>query len=160
MKLTIRTVAIVLIALQMSACTVTGVNRMLGFDGEKIAFTSVILSASGNANNNSATAVDLVLAMDEDIAQRLQEMSSERWFDDRVDLKNTFPKSIKYFSWELVPGQLLRVPGDSLERPRVVTAYVFSNYDNSGINRQRIEKFKGQLLIRLNDKNFEVINSQ
>jgi type VI secretion system protein len=152
-----RCVAVTALSLQLTACSLP---KFLSFEGSKLGWDSVTLSASANANRNSAVAVDVALALDEPMAQRLQELSAEKWFSERNDLQKTFPASVKFISWELVPGQMLRVSGDSLERPRVLAAYAFADYGAQGPNRQRIEKFKGDLVIRLDEKSFAIVSSQ
>lgn len=146
-----------LLAAQMTACSMP---KFLNFEGSKLDWDSVTLSASANANKNSAVAIDVVLALDVSMAQRLQETSSEKWFAERSDLQKTFPEGVKYFSWELVPGQTLRVAGKSLERPRVIAAYAFASYAAQGANRQRIEKLQGDLVVRLDEKSFAIFNLQ
>lgn len=153
----LRCVAVGLLAAQMTACSMP---KFLNFEGSKLGWDSVTLSASANANKNSAVAVDVVLALDAAMAQRLQETSSDKWFSERSDLQKTFPDGLKYFSWELVPGQTLRVSGKSLERPRVIAAYAFASYAAQGANRQRIDRLQGDIVVRLDEKSFAILSSQ
>lgn len=155
----VRSAFAVAVALQLAACAMPTLPSFLRFEGSKLDWDAVTLTAAANANRNTAVAVDVVLALDAGIAQRLQEMTADKWFAERVDLQKTFPAGVKYLSWELVPGQTLSIPGSSLERPRVMEAYAFANYMVPGAHRQRIEVLKGALVVRLNEKNFEVIQT-
>lgn len=146
----------VVLALQLSACSMP---KFFKFEGSRLNWDSVVLSAAANANKNSAVAVDVVLALDASMVQRLQELTADKWFAGRTDLQKTFPASVHYFAWELVPGQTLRISGDTLERPRVIAAFAFASYATQGHNRQRIESLKNDLVIRLDEKSFEVISA-
>lgn len=159
MKRSMRGFTTLLIALQLMGCSMPKLPNILRFEGNKLDWSAVTLSASSNANKNSAIAVDVVLVLDTGMAQRVQEMTADKWFSERVDLQKTFPEGLRYFAWELVPGQVLRVPRSSLERPRVVAAYVFANYLSPGVNRQRIDVLKGELVIKLEEKKFEAFGS-
>lgn len=153
----LRCAAAGLLAAQMTACSMP---KFFNFEGSKLGWDSVTLSASANANKNSAVAVDVVLALDAAMAQRLQDTSSDKWFAERSDLQKTFPDGLKYFSWELVPGQTLRVSGKIFERPRVIAAYAFASYAAPGANRQRIDRLQGDLVVRLDEKSFAILSSQ
>lgn len=154
-----RSAVAVVFAMQLVGCSVPTMPKFLRFEGSKVGWDAMTLIATSYANQNSAVAVDVVLVLDTGMAQRMQEMTAEKWFAERADLQKTFPEGVKYLSWELVPGQTLRIPGSSLQRPRVIAAYVFANYLVPGANRQRIEALKGELVIRLSEKNFEVISA-
>jgi len=142
------------VATALAACAMPSV---LSFKGDKVKWDVLAFSASDDVNNNSPVAVDVVFVTDEAMLARIAELPASKWFAGRADLVSTFPKSLRYRSWEFVPGQRLDVPGDSFDRPRVAAAFVFANYAGPGAHRVRIERFSGRLAVRLDDTTFSVL---
>jgi type VI secretion system protein len=132
----------------------------LGLSGEKASWSTLTLSASDDANNNSPVAVDVVLVADEAMLARVAELPGSKWFASRAGLAAAFPKSIRYRSWEVVPGQRLEVSGETFAGPRVKAAFVFADYPDSGAHCVRIETFSGRLVVRLDDHAFTVSTAQ
>ncbi len=90
-------------------------------------------------------------------AQRQPEQpGGGRWFGARADLQKTFPQSLSYLSWELVPGQTIRVPSSAIGSPRVAAVLVFANYTTPGANRVRVEDLKGAVVARFDIQSFDV----
>jgi type VI secretion system protein len=81
----------------------------LGLSGEKAKWSEVTLSASDDANDNSPVAVDIVMVSDAAMLARVAEMPASKWFAGRDDLVHTFPKDLRFQSWEIVPGQRMVV---------------------------------------------------
>lgn len=139
--------------LLLAGCSLPG---FLSFKGTKLGWDEVDLSAAPTANQNSPVALDIVLVLDEPMIDRLAELPAAKWFGARADLQKTYPKALSYRSWELVPGQTLRVPGDSFGSPRVVAVFVFANYTSPGAHRVRVEELKKPIVVRLEAQAFEV----
>ncbi|SOE91659.1 type VI secretion system protein [Burkholderia sp. D7] len=133
---------------------------MLGLSGEKASWSQVTFVASDDMNNNSPLAVDVVLVSDDAMLARLAELPASKWFAGRADLLSTFPKSLRYRGWELVPGQRVDLPDDAFTGPRVVAAFVFANYPDPGAHRVRIQKFSGHLVVQLDSNNFSVADTK
>ncbi len=112
----------------------------------------VTLVASDDVNGNSPVAVDVVLVTDDALVDRLTALPASKWFDGRADLVASFPKGLRYQSWELVPGQRLDVSGDTFDGTRVAGAFVFANYPQAGAHRVRIQQFSGTLVVQLDVK--------
>ena len=129
---------------------------MLFPSGDKVKWDELTLAASDNANNDSPVAVDVVFITDKTLLARVAELPASKWFSVRGDLAATFPDSIRYQSWELVPGQRLVVAGDKLRGPRVAGVFVFADYPGPGANRVRVERFNGRLVVQLGDNAFSV----
>lgn len=146
----LRSMLTVCVAVSLASCA------MLGFKGEKASWDEVTLAASDDVNNNSPVAVDVVLVTDDAMLQRVAELPASKWFAGRADLASTFPKSIRYRSWEVVPGQRLEVSGDTFDGPRVAAAFVFANYPGPGAHRVRIEQFSGRMVVQLDNTAFSV----
>ncbi|HEX3635322.1 MAG TPA: hypothetical protein VHV99_07515 [Paraburkholderia sp.] len=138
------------------ASLVSGCGSFLSSKGEKVRWDHVTLVADDDVNNNSPVAVDVVFVTDDAMLARIAELPASKWFASRADLANTFPKSLQYKSWELVPGQRIEVSGDSFGRPRVEAAFLFANYTEPGAHRMRIEKLSGNLAVQLNTYTFTV----
>jgi type VI secretion system protein len=128
----------------------------LSFKGDKVRWDRVTLVADDDVNNNSPLAVDVVFVTDDAMLARIAELPASKWFASRADLANTFPKSLQYKSWELVPGQRIELSGDSFGRPRVEAAFLFANYTDPGAHRVRIEQLNGNLAVQLNTYTFTV----
>ncbi|ACC75056.1 hypothetical protein PPMP20_01110 [Paraburkholderia phymatum] len=149
-------------ALFTAVCTVGALGgcSVLGMSGEKAKWSQVTLSASDEVNNNSAVAVDVVLVSDDAMLARVAEMPASKWFTGRSDLVRTYPKNLRYRSWEIVPGQHVEVSGDEFAGPRVAGAFVFANYEGPGAHRVRIEHFSGHIVVQLDSNNFSVLDSK
>lgn len=142
------------VATVLTACAMPSV---LSFKGDKVKWDVLAFSASDDVNNNSPVAVDVVFVTDEAMLARIAELPASKWFAGRADLVSTFPKSLRYRSWEFVPGQRLDIPGDSFDRPRVAAAFIFANYGGPGAHRVRIQQFSGRLAVRLDDTTLSVL---
>jgi type VI secretion system protein len=129
---------------------------MLFPSGEKVKWDELTLAASDQANNDSPIAVDVVFVTDKAMLARIAELPASKWFAVRGDLVGTFPDSLHYQSWELVPGQRLSVPGDKLRGPRVAGVFVFADYPGPGAYRMRIERLSGRLVVQLGENAFSV----
>ena len=99
---------------QLAGCALPG---FLTFKGTKLGWSEVTLSAAPGANQNSPIAVDVVLVFEDDMLERLVELPATKWFGVRADLRKTFPKSLSYRTWELVPGQTIQLLGRALALP-------------------------------------------
>ncbi|MGF6380545.1 type VI secretion system protein [Paraburkholderia atlantica] len=142
------------VALAVGGCS------MLGLSGEKAKWSQVTFTASDDVNNNSPVAVDVVLVSDAAMLARLAEMPASKWFTARDDLVKTYPKNLRYRSWEIVPGLHLDVSGDAFAGSRVVGAFVFANYQDPGAHRARIEHFSGHMVVQLDSNNLTVVDSK
>ncbi|PLZ00095.1 hypothetical protein CY652_22900 [Burkholderia sp. WAC0059] len=129
---------------------------LLGFGGNRVAWSGLALVASRDANDDSPIAVDLVFVSDDAMLARVSGLSSAQWFDTRSDLAATFPKSVRYLSWEIVPGQRIEVPAAALRGPRAAAAFVFANYASPGAHRVRLQQFSGRPALMLEGRTFTV----
>jgi hypothetical protein len=118
----LKSAALVLAAGSVAGCsTITGavkgaVNKAMNlvtFKGTRLAWSEVVIAAGDGANLNSPVAVDIVLVMDEAALEKLAALPAGKWFQMRADMLRTFPGTFSYKSWEVAPGQNLRLRGDS-----------------------------------------------
>ena len=145
-----RRIAAALLLAQLAAC------GSLFPKGTRVDWSELTLSAASNANQNSPVAVDVVMVLDEAMLARVTELTAAKWFGARADLQKTFPQSLSYLSWELVPGQTIRVPAGAIGSPRVAAVLVFANYTTPGANRVRVEDLKGAVIARFDIQSFDV----
>ncbi|WP_408433015.1 hypothetical protein [Paraburkholderia fungorum] len=148
------------VLMAMGCACVLASCGMLGLSGEKASWSHVTLVASDDVNNNSPVAIDVVLVSDDVMLARLADLPASKWFAGRADLLSTFPASLRYRSWEVVPGQRLDLPADAFAGPRVVAAFVFANYPDPGAHRVRIQKFSGRLVVQLDSNSFSVVDTK
>ena len=153
----LRCLTIVLMPLFLASCALPG---FLSFKGTRLGWNQVELSAAPGANQNSPVAIDIVLVRDESMIDRLNELTAAKWFGARADLLKTYPAALSYRSWEVVPGQALRVPGASFGSTRVVAVFVFANYTAPGAHRLRVEELKNPIIVRLEAQSFDVTLAQ
>lgn len=146
-----------LMCAQLAGCALPG---FLTFKGTKLDWSDVTLSAAPGANQNSPIAVDVVLVYQDDMLDRLAELPAAKWFGVRADLRKTFPKSLSYRTWELVPGQTIQVAGESFGSPRVVGVLIYADYATPGAHRLRVETLKGAIVVRFDNQNFDVSTAQ
>lgn len=148
-----RTALALWLLMQLAGCAMPG---FLSSKGTRVDWSELTLTAAPNANQNSPVAVDLVMVLDDAMLGRVAELSAAKWFGARADLQKTFPQSLSYRSWELVPGQTIRVPASSLGPPRVAAVFVYANYTTPGANRMRVEDLKGAVIARFDIQSFDV----
>ena len=144
-----RLLGAVCLAVQLAACSLPKVPNFIDFRNSKVAWDNVTLTAANNANHNSPVAVDIVFITDDAVVDKIVDLPADKWFSSRADLAKTYPKTLLYKSWELVPGQVMTVETSTLEAPRVSAALLFADYATPGTHRVKLEDFKGRLVVSL-----------
>lgn len=142
--------AAMLLVLNLAACS------SLLPKGTRVDWSEFTLSAASGANQNSPVAVDVVMVLDDAMLARLSELPAAKWFGARADLQKTYPQGLSYRSWELVPGQTIRVSADAFGAPRVAAVLVFANYATPGAHRVRVDELKGTVTARFDTQSFDV----
>jgi type VI secretion system protein len=139
-------------------CSVPGC-AWLGMKGARLDWREVSLIATQDANNNSPVAVDVVMISDPAFFDKLLALRATQWFQDRDDLVATYPQAVRYRSWEVVPGESLSIDKRTFDGPRVTGVLVFARYTSPGAHRQRIDIYKGRLVLTLktNDYTLETL---
>lgn len=114
---------------------------------------SVQIKVDPDANDNSATAVDLVVAYEESILKEIQAMPAETYFAKSRQLQRDYPDQITVFHWEVVPGQY--VIAQDLDYPKScpLGGVVFARYLNPGEHRIRLSAER-DIEVHLQDKKF------
>jgi type VI secretion system protein len=152
------------LAMMTGCSTVTGavkgaVNKAMNFvtfKGTLLAWKEVVIAAVPGANQNSPVAVDVVMVLDEATLEKIAALPAPKWFQTRADMLRTFPGTYIYKSWEVSPGQTLRLRGDAFGTPSVVGVFVFADYLSPGEHRMRVEQLQDGIIIELGVRGFTV----
>ena len=112
-----------------------------------------------NANGGNPIALDLLLVSDNELLNELKKMSAAEWFQRREQIVLDHRRGgLVVNMWELVPGQF--VSRDNLKvGSGVKAAVIFANYFKPGEHRTIITS-RGNVLIRLGEDKFEVVQAQ
>lgn len=143
-------------ALLAGCGTVNRVMNLVGFKGTRLAWKEVLIVATDGANQNSPAAVDIVLVLEESAIEKLSALPASKWFATRADLLKTFPGEFSYKSWEITPGQTLRLPGSVFGSPNVITVFVFADYLAPGEHRMRVDQLQNGIIVQLAARGFTV----
>ena len=99
---------------------------------------SVRLKVDSDANDSSATAVDLVVIYDETLMKEFLAMTAEQYFEKAEQLKRDYPQQIDVFRWEVVPGQILFSEDLYYQKSCPLGGLVFARYIAKGPHRVRV----------------------
>ncbi|MDB5871420.1 MAG: hypothetical protein JWQ07_862 [Ramlibacter sp.] len=157
--------ALGLATVSLAGCsTVTGAVKgavskamnFVTFKGTRLAWKQVVIAAADGANLNSPVAVDIVLVIEEPELEKLAALPASKWFQVRADMLRTFPGTYIYKSWEVAPGQTLRLRGEDFGSPSVVGVFVFADYLTPGEHRMRVEQLEDGIIVELGARGFSV----
>ena len=152
---------VVLAALAVGGCSTIASTydkalALVGLKGDKVAWKDVVLVASEGANLNSPVAVDIVLVVEETSMEKVAAQPAAKWFQTRADMLKTFPGSFIYKTWEVSPGQTIRLADPSFGGPRVAGVFVFADYLTPGDHRIRVQELQNGIIVELGARNFSV----
>ncbi|MBI2771780.1 MAG: hypothetical protein HYX47_19305 [Burkholderiales bacterium] len=133
------------------------VMAAVGIKGTRLAWKEVLITASDGANLNTPVAVDVVMVLEDASLEKLAALPASKWFQTRSDMLKTFPGTYIYKSWEVSPGQTLRLPGSAFGSPSVVGVFVFADYLTPGDHRMRVEQLQNGIIIELAARGFSVL---
>jgi len=124
-----------LLGLSLSAC------GMLQDDGKPTPCTDidwVTISLDSDANNDSATAVDLVIVHSQKLMETLMKLSAHDYYKAIDQLRRDYPEMFDVWHWELTPGQLIRKYPINPSEMHPIGAIVYARYNSHGIHRVRL----------------------
>jgi len=126
----------------------------------ELSIESVSIYTDPDANQNSATAVDLVIIYDEELVKILGQMSADKYFGASRQLLLDNPTLLDIWHWELVPGQIVQDFSPPQEQGDAFAAFVFADYLTPGDHRIRVspEGIVKILLTRTDLKNLAVFD--
>lgn len=99
---------------------------------------SVSIYTAQDANQNSATAVDLVVIYDQNLVKSIGKMSASQYFSSAQQLLLDNPTLLDIWHWELVPGQIVQAFTPEEGETEAYAAYVFANYLTGGDHRLKV----------------------
>ena len=161
----LRCAALGLAASGLSACsTITGgvksivdkTMNLVTFKGNPLSWKTVVIAAGDGANLNSPVAVDIVVVFEETAVEKIVALPAAKWFQTRADMLRTFPGTFAYKSWEVSPGQTLRLRGDMFGTPSVVGVFVFADFLTPGEHRMKVEQLQDGIIIELGSRGFSI----
>ena len=121
----------------------TGCNLFKDFDKEgeppfNLSTINVILDQ--DANNTSATAVDLVVTYKPELMKALTKMTAEDYFKIADQIRRDYPETLRIWHWELTPGQTVAnyQVNSQQELYEPFGAIVFARYLTPGSHRIRV----------------------
>lgn len=114
---------------------------------------TVRIKTDSNANDNSATAVDIVAVHDKTLLAELLNMTADQYFEKSTQIQNDYPDHVQIFHWEVVPSQLISSTNLSYKKNCPLDAIVFARYVTEGAHRIRIGQQR-HMEINLKKDNF------
>jgi hypothetical protein len=79
-----------------------------------------------------------------------------KWFATRGEMEKTYPQSVIYKSFEVAPGQTLRIAASDLGSGRVSGVMMYADYLTPGEHRIRVDQLQGAVLVQLGTRDFTV----
>lgn len=107
-----------------------------------IILRTVNISLDSDANNNSATSIDLLIVYNQDLLKVLLSMESKDYFRAVNQLRRDYPDLVDIWHWELTPGQNLKDHPVDLRIDTPQGAVIFADYYSPGAHRVRLGSFK------------------
>jgi type VI secretion system protein len=130
-----------------SCSTYQSAKNLLFPPGEKLHWSELGFLVEPLINENSPVAVDLVLVRDTLLVARLDKLSAQQWFFQKASLQQAAPDDLVIRSWELTPGDSLRVPQKDLPSERALRVFLFTGYRTPGDHRLTLEPLAPRVLI-------------
>lgn len=124
--------------------------------GIKLSWDSVTIAAANDANLNSPVALDVVVLKDDASLNMLAGLPAAKWFATRGEMEKTFPQAINYKSFEVAPGQTLRIAASDFGTARVAGVLMYADYLTPGEHRVRVDQLQGTVLVQLGARDFTV----
>ncbi len=146
-----------LLLASLTACGVVGgVVDYVTAKGSRLDWSGITVIAAEDANLNTPVALDIVTLHDDATLGTVSALSASKWFASRADLQKTFPDGLNYKSFEVVPGQTMKIPPSAFPPARQVGVLVFADYLTPGEHRVRVDQLKGDILVQLGTRSYSV----
>lgn len=141
------------LTLSLVSCTIE--------DLPELSIESVSIYAEPDVNQNSATAVDLVLVYNQELLKTLGRLSAASYFASSRQLLLDNPSLLDVWHWELIPGQVVEDFQPTQDKGDAYGAYVFANYLTPGDHRVKVAPngIVKILLLRDDLRNLEMFNT-
>ena len=127
----------------------------------ELSIDSVSIYAEPDANNNSATSVDLVLVYNQELGKTIGQLTASKYFASAQQLLLDNPTLIDVWRWELVPGQIVDNFEPSQDKGDAFSGFVFANYLTPGAHRIKVgpDGVVKILLLKTDLKNLAMLNT-
>jgi type VI secretion system protein len=125
-----------------------------------VAWRSLAVSATEDANQNSPVAVDIVFVSAPALLEALVAMPAARWFATRADLRKSFPDAVSVISLEVVPRQSVLIDERQLAAHRALAVMVYADYALPGEHRARLSTSAAAYLLQLGGKGFTAVEAR
>jgi type VI secretion system protein len=103
---------------------------------------SMTVTAAADANQTSATAVDVTATTETALADRLAGLDASTYFATREQLLRDHPATLTVTGWEVAPGQSVG-PEPLRFACRTDAVFVFASIRAPGAHRVRLDSLKG-----------------
>lgn len=125
-----------------------------------VAVDTVTLVVDPDANDNSATTVDLIFVYKKELLDALVKMNAKDYFKAADQIRRDNPEMVDVFRWEVVPCQTigpqpLNLPELSMKTSYLLGALIFASYTHPGAHRIRLGSI-GDVKIHLTNVHFFV----
>jgi type VI secretion system protein len=133
-----------------------GLMEFVSPKGNKLSWDGVTIMAASDANLNSPVALDIVMLKDDASLGMMSTLPAVKWFATRGEMEKTYPQSVNYKSFEVAPGQTLRIAASDLGSGRVSGVMMYADYLTPGEHRIRVDQLQGAVLVQLGTRDFTV----
>ncbi len=116
----------------------------------------LLLVTDPDANDNTPIAFDIVFVRNRQALDRLRKLDAHAWFRARAEQQATYPGAMVVRSFELVPGQTLRLSESELDAPRVVGVLLYADYPDPGAHRITLPRSAPGAIVRFGLRDFTV----
>lgn len=116
---------------------------------------TVSLVVDQDANDNSATKVDVIIVYHEGLMKKLMELSASDYFRMSDQIRSDNPEMLQIFRWEVAPGQCLFDVPVNIKGSLPVGGVVFARYLSDGKHRIRLGKDR-DIQFHLRRKDFSI----
>lgn len=139
----------------LTACTAPGFVKDAAEwvvpKGDKLQWNSLRLQPQPNANQNSPIALDLVLALDQVAAEKLETLTGSQWHQQREGLLSSLQGLVSIRRFEITPGDGVQVTEESLPKERAIQVYIFAGLRGEALGRLRISPKLKQVAVEVSE---------
>ena len=122
----------------------------------EICLQKVNITLDADANNDTATAIDLVIIYKSDLLKALMKIPATQYFASAEQIRRDYPNMIDVWHWELAPTQTLTDYPITLRDDPAAGAFIFSYYNTPGEHRIRLGTYD-TITIRLMKDDFCIL---
>jgi len=143
------------VSVVLSSVFVAGCSSFSGlFESAPVRAREIEIQVDPAANNNTATAIDLVILYDKGLLKEFLSLSSKDYFEKYNQLSRDYP-GVEVVRWEVVPGK--KIPAEPLKYSRGTpkAAVVFADYTTPGQHRYSVGEGE-KISVRLMENDFKV----